>query len=127
MRSHCCLCVSAYPPTVAGQRPGKNIPILAGQRLGRNVTAVTNTHATTEKLLDASFSIWPVSNQGKQATSSSQNFLYYYFLIYTHLYSSCSISFSIYHHIFALIELISQAYYMSGQSHLYLIVRILRG
>jgi hypothetical protein len=30
-----------------------------------NVTAVTNTHATIEELLDASFSMWPVSYQGK--------------------------------------------------------------
>jgi hypothetical protein len=39
--------------------------IVARQRLGRNVTAVTNTHATIEELLDASFSMWPVSYQGK--------------------------------------------------------------
>jgi hypothetical protein len=30
-------------------------PIVARQRLGRNVTAVTNTHATIEELLDESF------------------------------------------------------------------------
>jgi hypothetical protein len=40
-------------------------PIAARQRLGRNVTAVMNTHATIEELLDASFSVWPVSYQGK--------------------------------------------------------------
>jgi hypothetical protein len=39
--------------------------IVAGQRLGRNVTAVTNTHATIEELLDASFLLWPVWYQGK--------------------------------------------------------------
>jgi hypothetical protein len=39
--------------------------IVARQRLGRNVTAVTNTYATIEELLDASFSMWPVSYQGK--------------------------------------------------------------
>jgi hypothetical protein len=67
-----CVCVSAYPPIVARQRLGKNHPIVARQRLGkyllivtrqrpgRNVTAVTNTHATIEELLDASFSMWPV-------------------------------------------------------------------
>jgi hypothetical protein len=51
MISCCSVCV--YPP------------IVARQRLGRNVTAVTNTHATIEELLDASFSMWPVSCQGK--------------------------------------------------------------
>jgi hypothetical protein len=72
-----CVCVSVYPPIVARQRLGKsppivarqrlgkNPPIVARQRLGRNVTAVTNTHATIEELLDASFSMWPVSYQGK--------------------------------------------------------------
>jgi hypothetical protein len=64
MRSHCCLCVSVFPPL-----------IVARQRLCKNVTAVTNTHTTIEELLDASFSMWPVSYQGKQAISSSQNFL----------------------------------------------------
>jgi hypothetical protein len=64
-----CACVSVYPPVVtrqrlgkiplivARQRLGKNPPIVARQRLGRNVMAVTNTHATIEELLDASFSI----------------------------------------------------------------------
>jgi hypothetical protein len=65
MRSRCCLCVSLYSPIVARQRLGKNLPIAARQRLGRNVTAVTNTQATIEELLDASFSMWPVSYQGK--------------------------------------------------------------
>jgi hypothetical protein len=50
MSSRCCLCV--YPP------------IVARQRLSINVTAVTITHATIEELLDASFSMWPVSYQG---------------------------------------------------------------
>jgi hypothetical protein len=70
------VCVSGYPPIVARQRLGKyhlivatqrlgkNPPIVARQRLGINVTAVTNTHAI-EELLDASFSMWPVSYQGK--------------------------------------------------------------
>jgi hypothetical protein len=73
MRSRCCLCecMSVYPPIVARQRVGKNSPVVARQRLGsvkiplsfarqrldRNVTAVTNTHATIEELLDASFSM----------------------------------------------------------------------
>jgi hypothetical protein len=39
---------------------GKNPFTIARQRLGRNVTAVTNTHATIEELLDALFSMWPV-------------------------------------------------------------------
>jgi hypothetical protein len=49
------------PPSLLGKNP----LIVARRRLGRNVTAVTNTHATIEELLDASFSIWPVSYQGK--------------------------------------------------------------
>jgi hypothetical protein len=81
------LCVCAYPPIVARQRIGKNILIVARQRLdknppivarqgvGRNVTAVTNTHATIEELLGASFSMWPVSFQVRYALNSSQNFL----------------------------------------------------
>jgi hypothetical protein len=52
------VCVSVYPPIVARQRLGKFPPIVARQRLGRNVTAVTNTFATIEELLDASFSMW---------------------------------------------------------------------
>jgi hypothetical protein len=66
--------VSVYPPLLGN---GKNPSTVARQRLGRNVTAVTNTHATIEELLEASFSMWPVSYQGKQAISSSQNFLVY--------------------------------------------------
>jgi hypothetical protein len=78
MRSRCCLCVCLYIPLivssqrlgknsliVARQRLGKNPPIDARQRLGRNVIAVTNTHATIEEMLDASFTMWPVSYQGK--------------------------------------------------------------
>jgi hypothetical protein len=90
MRSHCCLyvcdCVPPIaarqqlgksplivarqrfcknPPIVATQRLGKNPLIVARQRLGRNVTAVTNSLARIEELLDASFSMWPVSYQGK--------------------------------------------------------------
>jgi hypothetical protein len=45
--------------------------IVARLVLGRNIAAVTNTHATIEELLEAPFSIWPVSYQGKQAISSS--------------------------------------------------------
>jgi hypothetical protein len=53
------------PFIVARQRPGKSSLIVPRQRLGRNVTAVTNTHVTIEDLLDASFSMWSVSYQGK--------------------------------------------------------------
>jgi hypothetical protein len=69
-----CLCIPSIvarqklgknPPIVARQRLGRNPLTVAWQRLGRNVTAVTNTHATIEELLDASFSMWPVSYQGK--------------------------------------------------------------
>jgi hypothetical protein len=48
-RSRCCLCVCLYVYS----------RIVASQRLCRNVTVVTNTHATIEELLDASFSCGP--------------------------------------------------------------------
>jgi hypothetical protein len=89
MRSRCCLhmcvCVSHIfarqrlgnnPIIVARQWIGRNPPIVARQRVGRDIIAVTNTHATIEELLDVPFSLWPVSYQGKQAISSSQNFLF---------------------------------------------------
>jgi hypothetical protein len=60
------VCLYVYSPVLARQRLGKkNPPIVAKQRLGRNVTAVTDTQATIEELLDASFSMWPVSYQEK--------------------------------------------------------------
>jgi hypothetical protein len=71
-----CVCVSVYPPIVARQRLStnslfvarqricENPPIVARQRLSINVTAITNTHATIEELLDTSFSMRPVSYQG---------------------------------------------------------------
>jgi hypothetical protein len=50
------------PFIVARQRLSQNLPIVATrQRFAKNVTTVTNTHATIEELLDASFSMWPVS------------------------------------------------------------------
>jgi hypothetical protein len=49
--SHQSVCLYVYPL------------IVARQRLGKNVTAATNTHATIEELLDASFSIRSVSYQ----------------------------------------------------------------
>jgi hypothetical protein len=87
MRSRSCVCVcippifarqrlGKSPLIVARQRFGKNPHIIARQRLGknphiaarqhldRNVTVVSNTYATVEELLDASFSMWPVSYQG---------------------------------------------------------------
>jgi hypothetical protein len=51
--------------SLLGNGLGQNLPIVAGQLLGISVTAVTNTHVTTKELLDASFSMWPVSDQGK--------------------------------------------------------------
>jgi hypothetical protein len=39
--------------------------IAATQRLDNKVNAATNTHATIEELLDASFSMWSVSYQRK--------------------------------------------------------------
>jgi hypothetical protein len=77
MRSRCCMCVclrippivaqkrlAKSPLIVARQHLGKNSHIVTRQRLGRNVTAVTNTLATIEGLLDASFLTWPLY-QGK--------------------------------------------------------------
>jgi hypothetical protein len=70
------------------------LPIVARQRFGKNVTAVTNTHATIEELLDASFSMWPVSYQGMSAISSSHNFLLFHvsfiFLLVSLLFCLCS-------------------------------------
>jgi hypothetical protein len=83
---HVALCVSVYPPIVARQRFGKNSLIVARQRIGRNVTAITNTHPTKEELLDASFSMWPVSHQGKQANSYFSNFLLYLHFLYLKVY-----------------------------------------
>jgi hypothetical protein len=72
-----CVCLSVYPLIVARQRlgevplivarqrHGKNPPIVARKRVGRNVTAVTNTYATIVELLDAFFSMWPVSYEGE--------------------------------------------------------------
>jgi hypothetical protein len=37
------------------------LPVVARQRLGKNVTAITNTYATTEELLDISFYLRSVS------------------------------------------------------------------
>jgi hypothetical protein len=84
MISRCCLfvcvCVSVclcIPPIVPRQRLGKiplivarqrlvkNPPIVSRQWLRTNVTAVTNTHATIEKILNPSFSMWSVSYQRK--------------------------------------------------------------
>jgi hypothetical protein len=61
-----CVCVSlCIAPIVARLQLGKNPLMVARQRLGKNVTTVTNTQATIEKLLDPSFSLRPVSYQGK--------------------------------------------------------------
>jgi hypothetical protein len=57
--------VCVYSPIVTRQRLGKILLIFARHLFGRNVNAVTNTHATIEKLLDASFLMWPVSYEGK--------------------------------------------------------------
>jgi hypothetical protein len=65
------------PLIVARQRLVKNPPIVARQRLSRKVTAVTNTRVTIEELFDASFSMWPVSYQGKEAIISSQNLFFF--------------------------------------------------
>jgi hypothetical protein len=51
--SHQSVCLYVYPPSIARQR------------IGKNVTVATNTHATIEELLDASFSMRSVSYQRK--------------------------------------------------------------
>jgi hypothetical protein len=50
-------------------------PIVARQQIGVNVTAATNTYENIEELLDASFSMWPLSYQRKYTINSFQNFL----------------------------------------------------
>jgi hypothetical protein len=78
MRSLCCLCVclciplsllgngsAKSPLSLLGNGSVKKPAIVARQRLDENVTAVTSTHATIEKLLDALFSARSVSYQGK--------------------------------------------------------------
>jgi hypothetical protein len=52
-----CVCVPVYPRPLDAGRLDKNPLIVARQRLGRNVTAVKNTQATIEKLVDAMFSM----------------------------------------------------------------------
>jgi hypothetical protein len=74
--------VKKNPLIVARQQLGENPLIVARQRLGRKVSAVMNTHETIKELLDASFSMWPVSYQRKYAISSSQNLCYYYYYYY---------------------------------------------
>jgi hypothetical protein len=63
-----------YLLIAARQRICKIPHTVVGKRLDKNVTAATNTQATIEEL-DASFSLWYVSYQWKEAISSSQNFL----------------------------------------------------
>jgi hypothetical protein len=100
MRSRCCVCVClCMPLIVARQRLGKNSPIVvkrrlgkspnivarqrlgknplivARQRLGRNFTAVTNTHATIEELLDA-FSMWLLSYQRSRRLILGRNLVF---------------------------------------------------
>jgi hypothetical protein len=59
-----CMSVSV-PPTVTGKQLRKYSTIVAKQRLSKNVTDATNTQATIEEWLDASFSMLYVSCQGK--------------------------------------------------------------
>jgi hypothetical protein len=60
MRLRFCVCVCAcvcIPLTVARQRLGISTAIVTRQQLGKKVTAVANTRATIEELLDASLSM----------------------------------------------------------------------
>jgi hypothetical protein len=50
--------ISAYPP------------VIAKQRLSKNDTMATNTHATIEELLDASFLLSPCGIKGEQVVLS---------------------------------------------------------
>jgi hypothetical protein len=75
--SHQPVCLHACPSLVAREQLSKNRPIVARQRLSKSITAATNTHATIEELLDASFSMRSVSCQGKQVIKSSQNILFF--------------------------------------------------
>jgi hypothetical protein len=70
------VCLYVYPAIVVRQQLGENPPIVTRQRLGINVTEVRNTHVTIEVLLDASFSMWPLSYQGMYEICPSQNFLF---------------------------------------------------
>jgi hypothetical protein len=67
MRSPCCLYV--YLPL-----------IVARQRLGKHFPAATNTYATTEELLEASFSIRSVSYQRKEGDYFFPELLVYLYL-----------------------------------------------
>jgi hypothetical protein len=70
------MCLYMYPSNVVRQRLSKNPLIVDRQRLGGNFTAVTNTYATIEELMNASFSMRPEWYLGKWAVSFSQNFLF---------------------------------------------------
>jgi hypothetical protein len=65
--SHQFVCLYMHPLILARKRLGKNPPSVARQWLGKNDIAATNrpTRATTEKLLDAWFSMLSMSYQGK--------------------------------------------------------------
>jgi hypothetical protein len=54
MRSKCCLC----PPHQQARLVEPEDTAIARQRLSEHVPATTNTHATTEVLLDEMFSMW---------------------------------------------------------------------
>jgi hypothetical protein len=71
-----CLCVYMCIPLSLLDNGSVKIPLSSSrQQLDKTVTAATNTHATIEELLDASFSMRFVSYQGRQTVSSSQIFL----------------------------------------------------
>jgi hypothetical protein len=63
------VCLNMYPA------------IVARQWLGKNVTAATNTHATIEELLVASFSMWAVSYRGKVGYSLLPELLVCFFIL----------------------------------------------
>jgi hypothetical protein len=61
---HQYVCLHVYPP------------IVARQLLGKNVTATTNTHATIEELLDASFYMRSLSYQSRRLVLPRTSFFY---------------------------------------------------
>jgi hypothetical protein len=56
-------------------------PIVARQRVGKHIPAATNSHATIEKLLDASFSVLSVLYEGKVGKYFFPELLVYFMML----------------------------------------------